>query len=142
MATITFTDSIGAVTLSNDKAGPGSRFSQWTPSIDRIADRRFALGTGIAYEYLFREDFTASFQIEHLPLAQLANAARFTRWALQGNTFTVNTQDKTNKSYLCRMRPDSVPTLTMTDRVALEYTLDVSVVSASSPKVFLACEYR
>jgi hypothetical protein len=141
MATITFTDGTGAVTLSNGKAGPGSRFSQWTPSIDRIADRRFALGTGIAYEYLFREDFTASFQIEHLPLTQLANVSRFMRWALQGNTFTVNTQDKTNKTYTCRLRPETMPTLTMTDRVVLEYTLDLSVISAASPTVFLACEY-
>jgi hypothetical protein len=142
MATITFTDGTGAVTLSNGKDGPGSRFSQWTPSIDRIADRRFALGTGIAYEYLFREDFTATFQIEHLPLSELQDASRFTRWALQGNTFTVNTQDKTNKVYVCRLRPDTVPSLTMTDRVLLEYTLDLSVISASSPTVFLACEYR
>lgn len=141
MATITFTDSGGAVTFSNGKSGPGSRFSMWTPDIVRVSDRRYGLGTGIAYEYLFREDFVAKFTIEHIPLSQLENAARFKRWALQGNTFTVNTQDKSSRTYTCRLMEGATLELQMTDRVFLEYSLDVAVMSASSPTVFLKCEY-
>lgn len=142
MATITFTDSGGAVTFSNGLSGAGSRFANWTPDIRREADRRFALGSGVAYEYLFREDFTATFAIEHIQLSQLENAVRFKRWALQGNTFTVNTQDKQNRSYLCRLAPETDLQITMEDRTLIEYSLSVSVVSAGTPTVFLKCEYR
>jgi hypothetical protein len=141
MATITFTDGTGAVTFSNDKAGPGSRFSMWTPDIVRVADRRTALGTGVSYEYLFREDFVASFTIEHIPLSQLENAVRFKRWALQGNTFSVNTQDKQSRTYTCRLMEGAQLELAITDRTFVEYSLDIVVSSASSPKVFLKCEY-
>ncbi len=142
MATISFVDGVGAVTLSNGKPGAASRFSQWTPDISRVADRRAAVGTGATYEFLYRQDFTAMFAIEHLPLSELADVARFKAWALAGNTFTVNTQDIANRSHLCRIAPDTIPELAMEDRTLLEYRLDVVVISAAAPPVFLTCEYR
>lgn len=141
MASITFTDSTGAATLTNGRSGPGSRFSNWVPTVRRVADRRFALGTGIAYEYLFREDFAATFAIEGIPAADLEVVARFTRYAQQGNTFTVNTTDNANRVYTCRMAEDATFDLSMSDATFLEYTLTVSVYNASSPKVFMRCEY-
>lgn len=142
MATITFTDAAGAVILTNGKAGPGSRFSSWVPSIDRIGDRKVSLGTGATYEYLFRQDYTATFAIEHIPVTSLDKVARFMAWALAGNTFTVNTRDLTDLSYVCRIRPGTEPEVSMEDRTLLEYRLNVSVISAASPPVFLACIYR
>ena len=142
MATITFTDGTGAVTLSNTLSTAASRFSQWVPDVERISDRKVALGTGVTYEYLYRQDYTASFAIEHIPLTELSKVARFKAWALAGNTFNVNTQDKTNATYLCRIKPGTVPQLEMEDRTLLEYRLSVEVISAASPQVFLACSYR
>jgi hypothetical protein len=141
MASITFTDSAGAVTLSNGRSGPGNRFSGWTPTVSRVADRRFALGTGIAYEYLFREDFLASFSIDGLPATQLENVSRFVRYAQQGNTFTVNTTDNSARVYTCRLAEGAEVDLSMTDPTFVEYRMDVTVSNASSPKVFMVCEY-
>lgn len=142
MATITFTDGTGAVTLTNGLPGAGSRFSQWVPDIDRVADRKVAVGTGVTYEYLYRQDYVASFIIEHIPLTELSDVARFKAWALAGNTFNVNTEDKNNASYSCRIRPGTIPQLEIEDRTTLEYRLSVEVISAASPQVLLACSYR
>jgi hypothetical protein len=141
MASITFTDSVGAVTLSNGRTAPGNRFSGWTPTVSRVADRRFALGTGVPYEYLFREDFLASFSIEGLPATQLENVARFTRHAQQGNTFTVNTTDNSSRTYTCILAEGADVGLSMTDPTFVEYRMEVTVSNASSPKVFMVCEY-
>lgn len=142
MATITFTDGVGSVTLTNGKAGPGSRFSNWTPGIDRVGDRKTGLGTGITYEYLFRQDYTAAFAIEHIPVAALDLVVRFIAWAMAGNTFTLNTGDVAARTHVCRIRPDTTPEVAMEDRALLEYRLNVSVISAASPPEFLACIYR
>ena len=142
MATITFTDGAGAVTLSNTLTGAASRFSQWVPDIERVADRKVAVGTGVTYEYLYRQDFTASFQIEHIPIAELSDVTRFKAWALAGNTFSVNTQDKNNAVYVCRIKPGTTPQLEMEDRTLLEYRLAIEVISAASPQVLLLCTYR
>lgn len=142
MATITFTDGTGAVTLSNTLSTAASRFSQWVPDIERLADRKVAVGTGVTYEYLYRQDYTASFAIEHIPLTELSKIARFKAWALAGNTFNVNTQDKNNATYSCRIKPGTTPSLEMEDRTLLEYRLSVEVISAANPQVFLDCSYR
>jgi hypothetical protein len=141
MASITFTDSVGAVTLTNGRAAPGDRFASWTPTVFRVADRRFALGTGIAYEYLFRQDFLASFSIDGLPATQLENVSRFVRHAQQGNTFSVNTGDNSARTYTCRLAEGAEIALAMTDPTFVEYRMDVTVSNASSPKVFMPCEY-
>jgi hypothetical protein len=141
MATITFTDAGGAVTLSNQKFGPGNRFSNWTPDIVRVSDTKIGVGTGIRYEYLFRQDYVASFDIEYVPVAELEKVARFKAWALAGNTFNVNTQDKANRVHTCRLSPQGDITVKMQDRSMLEYTVSVDVVSAASPQVFLTCLY-
>jgi hypothetical protein len=142
MATITFTDAQGAATLSNGLTGPASRFSEWTPDVDRIGDRRVSLGTGVTHEFLYRQDFVATFAIDHLPLTALPTAARFKAHAMRGETFSVNTQDMANRAYLCRLRPATEPEITMTDRTLLEYRLSVEVISADAPPVLLECRYR
>lgn len=141
MASITFTDGTGAVTLTNGQSGPGNRFREWTPTINRVADRRYALGTGVAYEYLFREDSLASFAIEGLPATQMENVARFTRWALAGNTFTVNTTDNNNRVYTCRIAEGSSVEVSQSDPTFFEYTMRVTVANAQSPVVFMTVEY-
>jgi hypothetical protein len=142
MATITFTDGAGAATFSNGTTGPMSRFTEWTPDVSRISDSAVALGSGITYEYLFRQDYGARFRLEHIPLAQISNYHRFKRHALSGATFTVNTQDKSNRSYLCRIAPGADLELEMEDRVLLEYSLEVAVISAEVTPAPMLCEYR
>lgn len=141
MASITFTDGTGAVTLSNGRTGVGARFSQWTPTINRVADRRFALGTGVAYEYLFREDSLVSFTLDGLPATQLENVARFTKYIQAGGTVTLNTTDNSNRTYQARLAEGSDVQVTMTDTTFIEYSLRVTMANADSPVVFMVCEY-
>lgn len=141
MATITFTDSVGAVSISNGHAAPGNRLSDWTPTLNKVADRRFALGTGIAFEYVFREDFLASFSLIGLPATELEKVSRLVRYAQAGNTFVINTMDNSARSYTVRLAEGGAIDLTMTDPTFLEYTLQMTVANASSPKVFMTVEY-
>lgn len=141
MATITFTDSGGAVSISNGRTAPGNRLSEWTPTVNKVADRRFALGTGIAYEYVFREDFLASFTLEGLPATELEKVSRLVRHAQAGNTFVINTMDNSARTYTVRLAEGNDIALTMTDRTFLEYSLSMSVSNANSPKVFMTVEY-
>jgi len=141
MATITFTDSAGAVSISNGHAAPGNRFSDWTPTLNKVADRRFALGTGIAFEYVFREDFLASFSLAGLPATELEKVSRLVRYAQAGNTFVLNTMDNSTRTYTVRLAEGAEMQLTMTDPTFVEYTLQMTVANASSPKVFMTVEY-
>jgi uncharacterized protein YqfB (UPF0267 family) len=142
MATITFTDGTGSVTFSNGTTGPMSRFSEWTPDVQRISDSQVGLGNGVTYEYLFRQDFGARFRMERIPLSQITNYHRFKRHALAGSTFTVNTEDKSNRSYVCRIAPGADITLEMEDRVLLEYAVEIDVISAETVPAAMLCEYR
>jgi hypothetical protein len=141
MATITFTDSAGAVTISNQVAAPGNRLSSWTPTVNKVADRRFALGTGVAFEYVFREDFLASFTLDGLPATELEKVSRLVRHAQAGNTFVINTMDNAARSYTVRMAEGSDITVTMTNATFLDYSVSMTVANANSPKVFMTVEY-
>jgi hypothetical protein len=141
MGFITFTDELGSVTVSNGKERPARRFSSWTPDVNRVADRKVALGTGITYEYLYRIDYYASFEMEHFPASSLASFIRFKEWAMRGCEFFVYTEDSADRIYLCRIKPGSEPTARMTERTFLEYTLSVDVMSAADEPVYLACLY-
>jgi hypothetical protein len=141
MATITFTDAAGAASISNGRSAPGNRLSSWTPTMNKVADRRFALGSGIAFEYVFREDFLASFTLEGLPATELEKVSRLVRHAQAGNTFVINTMDNSARSYTVRLAEGSDIEVSMTDRTFLEYSLSMSVANANSPKVFMTVEY-
>lgn len=142
MGYIDFTDESGNAQVTNGLTLPGRRFSNWTPDTVRIADRRTALGSGITYEYLYRQDYVASFQIENIPVTDLPTVIRFKNWAMKGCEFYVYTEDTQNRFYLCRLRPDTEPTLEMSDRTTLEYTLSMEVMSAAQPPELLHCTYR
>jgi hypothetical protein len=141
MGYIEFTDEIGEVTLSNGKDRPARRFSSWTPDVNRVADRRVALGTGITYEYLYRIDYYASFSIEHFPAASLVSFIRFKEWAMRGCEFYVYTEDDADRFYRCRIRPGSEPTAQFSERSFLEYEINIEVMSAETPPAYLACLY-
>lgn len=142
MGYIAFDDELGSVTVSNGLTLPARRFSNWTPDVNRIADRRVALGSGITYEYLYRTDYTAAFQIEHYPVVRLASFIRFKEWAMRGCEFFVHTEDEANRVYLCRIAPGTEPKAEMSNREMLEYTLTIDAMSADDPVEFMACIYR
>ena len=142
MGYLAWTDSDGAATLSNLKARPARRFTSWTPDVDRVSDRRTALGSGIVYEFLYRKDYVATLRIDHLPVTQSALFLRFKDFAMQGCEFYVYTEDAQDRVYLCRLRPGTAPTMEMSSSPQLEYSVTVDVMSAEDTPVPLLCHYR
>jgi hypothetical protein len=141
MGYIDFTDSAGNAQVTNGLTLEGRRFSNWVPDVIRVGDRRTVLGTGRMYEYLYRQDYVASFQIEHLPASAMATVMRWKAYAMKGCEFVVATEDAGSRLYTCWLRPDTEPTIELTDRVNIEYTLTVQVMSADTPAVPLECLY-
>jgi hypothetical protein len=142
MGYITWTDETGSATLSNLKTKPGRRFSSWVADVDRVGDRKPALGTGIVHEFLYRTDYTAKFSIEHLPATQQALMIRFKNWAMAGCLFQVYTEDAADRVYTCRLRPSAELGITMSNAGMLEYTMVLEVISAADPVEPLLCHYR
>lgn len=141
MGYIDFTDGTGAAQITNGLTLEGRRFSNWVPDVVRVSDRRTVLGTGRMYEYIYRQDYVASFEIEHLTATALNTVMRWKAHAMKGCEFTVYTEDDSSRFYVCRLRPDTEPSIALADRNNLEYTLSVQVMSASDPTVPLQCLY-
>lgn len=142
MGYIDFTDENGNAQVTNGLTAPGRRFANWTPDTVRIADRRTALGSGITYEYLYRQDYVASFQINNIPVTSLPTVIRWKNWAMKGCGFTVVTEDTQSRTYQCYLRPGTEPEIEMSDSTTLEYSLTVEVMSAERPPELLECTYR
>lgn len=141
MGYITFTDEVGAVTLqSSYPDGPARRFRNWTPDAKAIGPRVFALGTARPYEFRFRTDYTASFEIPGILPSQHEDFMRFKLWAMKGCIFEVYTEDSDNHYYECRIAPETEPQMQLEDSAMLEYAISVSVRTlAGTPMI---CNYR
>lgn len=141
MGYIEFIDEVGTVTLqSSYPAGPARRFRNWTPNQRAVGPRVFALGTGRPYEFAFRRDYTASFEISGILPTQHSDFLRFKVWAMKGGTFEVYTEDVDSHYYECRIAPDSEPSLQLEDSVMLEYVISVTARNiAGTPMI---CNYR
>jgi hypothetical protein len=141
MAYIQFTDEVGLVTLvPSYPAGPARRFRNWTPNVETIGPRTFALGTGRPYEFAFRRDYVASFEIPGILPSQHEDFMRFKVWAMKGCPFDVYTEDDTDAYYECRIAPNSEPEMSFEDTAMLEYAISVKVRSiANTPMI---CNYR
>jgi hypothetical protein len=141
MGYIQFTDEVGSVTITSSyPAGPARRLRAWTPDVRTVGPRVFALGTGRPYEFAFRRDYTASFEIAGLLPSQHGDYHRFKVWALKGCVFDVYTDDEDSHYYECRIAPDTEPSLSLEDPAMLEYRLSVTVRSvANAPMI---CNYR
>ena len=136
MATIVFTDGIGAVTLDNGTTGMslgvGSRFADWTPFQKPIGPRVPALGTGVPYQFRFRTDYGASFSMTDIPNTSMASMLRCQEWLLRGNSVTVNTGDNAARSYTAYLAPDGDVSITLQDKNVLLYSMSFTLINASA----------
>lgn len=143
---ITFTDSIGAATLTNGKSYPASRFSDWTPitrpygqMVHRQSDQTptfFRLGT----------IYGASFELRLIPQRTVSGsrlvtiADRLCAHLLNGGSCTVNTGDTDTASYTgCYAMPDAPPVLRITDPNQLEYALSLTLFNPAGTR--MTCYY-
>ena len=93
---LTFNDGAGAQ-LDNGTTtiagGVGSRFIGWTSESTPIGDTKTALGTGIPFAFIFRTDFTATFEIQDIPNANVPILDRLMAWLLRGGVVSVTVDD-------------------------------------------------
>lgn len=141
MGYIEFVDEVGTVTLASSyPTGPARRFRNWTPDQNAFGPRVFALGTGRAYEFAHRRDYTASFEIPGILPSQHEDFIRFKVWAMKGCPFDVYCEDADNHYYECRIAPDTQPEMRLEDSAMLEYTISLSARAIIN--VPMICNYR
>lgn len=143
-ATITFTDTTGAATLQSPVPSPGDRFGNWTLDVDDVGPRAHELGSGIAHQFVFRTDYVARFEVRYLTAGQLAVAHRLKRHLTGGDNATggscvVNTDDAANRSYTCRLREGTTPSLQLTDTKLMEWTLTLDLKNTAAAA--MVCDY-
>lgn len=139
MSSITFNDG-AAGTLTSPAPEPLKRFSGWTPDVVDVGVRETAVGTGVAYDFVFRTDYVVSFDVPYLTHAELAVAHRLIRHLTGGGSCTVTTKDLSANVYTCRLREGTVPSLTLADRAMMEYTLHLELTNTAAAA--LIAEYR
>lgn len=146
MATITFTDGTGAVTLDNGTTaianGVGSRFMDWSPFQRPIGPRTTALGTGRPYQFRFRTDYGASFRLIDIPNTKMSDMLRCQEWLMRGEAVTVNTGDAASRSYTtCYLAPDGDVTISMTDKNLLLYSMSFVLINGAASPSAMLCLY-
>jgi hypothetical protein len=146
--TITFTDGVGAATLTNGKPTPGDRFTGWVTNSRPIGDSAHRQSDGALSMFRFRTDYGASFTLTQIPVATNGGvrlvdiAARLVFHLQNGGSCSVNTGDPEVNAYAtCGLAPGSTPTLTLSDRVNLEYTLSLSLINLAGSPVAMVCHY-
>ena len=150
MASIAFTDGIGAATLVNNFPAPGDRFANWTPITRPYGDSVSRLSDGAITMFVTRTDYGASFDLVGIPVkAQtggtnlVAVADRLIAWLMQGGTCSVTTGDSLSSVYpTCGLWPGSTPTLRLTNTKTLEYTLSLQLLNLAGSPVRMDCAYQ
>lgn len=148
MATsLVFTDSGGAATLVNGKPVPGDRFSNWVTETRPIGSTAARQSDGAISMFVVRTEYGASFELAAIPSLKVAGVAqsdladRLIAWLMQGGTCTVNTGDADANVYTSvGLKPGSTPSLRLTDRQMMEYTLSLSVIALGASSAML-CRY-
>ena len=98
MATISWTDSTGAASLTNDWPAAVKRFSGWAALPDLKGERAEAL-TGVGYVYAFAQTYDATFALADIANADQALVMRLIRHCANGGTFALATNDTAARSY-------------------------------------------
>ncbi len=141
MASITFTDSLGAATLESDLDAPGNRTKGWTPLAQPIGPIAYSLGTGVPEMWAHRVDYGVSFSLPFLPDDCQSVAARLIAHLKRAGSCTVDTGDQSNNSYSdCYLWPGSEPKLSERDPQSLRRTFTVSLLQAAATAP-LVCLY-
>ena len=105
-ASIDFTDTIGAASLTNGKSNGADRFGSWVPWQTPIGPTAEALANGIRYAWVHRTDYGARFELRHIPNDRLDIVLRLLSHLAIGGTCTVNTGDSSARSYAtCGIAP-------------------------------------
>lgn len=133
MASITFNDGTSATLdngLTSTAGGVGSRFASWVPFTRRVGERAVTLATGASFDFTFRIDYGATFQMRDLPNSTQSVALRLIRHLQGGGTCTVTTGDAASRVYTtCSIDPNGDVTLEFQDATFLTYSMSLSLIN-------------
>ena len=132
--TITFTDGTGAASLTNGKSSGADRFASWVPRKMPIGPKAPALASGQVFRWVHRTDYTARFELRHIPNSSLDVAIRLIAHLEGGGTCAVNTGDSAARSYInCGVAPgaDLSGAITFGDAAFIEYSLTLELINLS-----------
>lgn len=141
---------LSAASLHCDYPGTvASRFSGWTPTTRPVGDSVNRLSDGGIVMFKERTDYGASFTLEGIPVKALTDsvnrvaiADRLIAHLLSGGTCLVQTDDVNQAIYkTCGLWPGSSPSLTLTDRSNLLYSLSLQLVNLASTPVAMTAVY-
>jgi hypothetical protein len=142
MASISFTDEVGAAALTNGVPAPGDRFTGWTPMTRPVGPRETSRGTGRLFRFVFRRDYGARLTLGEIPQASLDVADRLVAFLLAGGVVSVDTGDSDGNVYAtCVLAPETEPELAMEDRHDLTYSLSLALVNVAAAPVRMLCNY-
>lgn len=153
MALISFNDG-AAADLSNDKPAPANRFAGWTPIVTPFGGVRRRASDGRRRMFVRRTDYGASLQLVGIPVRLTAASSRHgagvdlvaiaTRLIAHlkgGGVCSVACEDTTGALYAnCGLWADAEPSLALSDRRLLEYTLSLQLLNLDAAQMI--CRYR
>lgn len=144
MASITFTDAIGTAQVDNGltavATGVGSRFAAWTPFQKPIGPAVTSLGTGARYQFAFRTDYGASFEMRDIPVVLLPKVLRMAAHLEGGGTVRVDTGDAYGRVYAsCCLASESEVSLAQANATDLTYTVSLRLLNLGATPML--CDY-
>lgn len=129
---ISWVDDIGAASLSNGKAGPGSRFSDWVVNKKPFGPSATAPGTGDVHTFEFRLDLTASFSVNAIPESSFDLLIRLQFHLLAGGSVEIDSDREMADAFATAyLAPEAGVEIQQTDPVTREYTLTTVVRAAA-----------
>lgn len=146
VTSISFTDSIGAATLTNGKPFPANRFDNWTPITRPYGDLVHRQSDMTPSSFRLGTVYGCSFELSKIPqrttdtFRYVTIADRLIAHLLNAGSCTVNTGDSDTASYSSLyLMPGLQPSLTLVDPNQLEYTLSLALFSPAGTR--LVCHY-
>lgn len=142
-ASITFNDGSSATLVCDYPGTAAARFSNWTPMTRPAGDSVNRLSDAAIVMFVERTDYGASFTFEGIPVKSLATSAnmvavadRLIAWLMQGGTCSITTGGPASVTYAsCGLWPGSSPSLQLTDKANLLYSLSLQVVNRSATRM-------
>ena len=144
---IEFTDTIGFARLSNESPYPADRFTGWTPMSSPQGSAAQRLSDQQTFMFRTSDSLGVSFSLDKIPSRSYSRnsdgytptelADRLIYHLINGGRCLVRTGDPNGSYSPCAIYPGSKPTLQLSNKQLLEYTLNLQLLNvATVPQPF------
>jgi hypothetical protein len=142
MASIAFTDTIGAVTITNGRSAPADRFANWIPITAMDGARRQGPGMDAPAAFILREHYGVQLEFPYIPATEFAKLDRLKRHLeYRGGSCSLTTGDNANRVYAtCCVFPGREVSWSF-DGETQEFTLSLAVANRAAVPGPMLCVY-